>query len=112
MVGRLGGEGGGAESFAAGGERANCTTMASEVGGVAGGCCLESDAHLLVAFLHRKALLRMTHAFGKNVQGLTMGARALSLSTNWRRKARELDACLGIVEKISMESIARWLGDL
>ena len=71
-----------------------------------------NDAHLLVAKLHREALLRMTCSADEHFQGLGVAARFLGLSSNWKRKARELDAVLGIVEKISEQSICKFLREL
>ena len=73
---------------------------------------MELDAHLLVAAVHRQALIRLSQIAGKKFQGLDMAGKALLLSPNWRRKLRNLDATLGLVEKITPESNARWLQDL
>ena len=72
----------------------------------------EDDAHLMVARLHRIALLRLSRASGCHFQGLAMAAKHLQLSSNWKRKARELDATLGLVEKISPMSMQVWMGKL
>lgn len=71
-----------------------------------------SDAHLLVAALHRRALIRLSQVSGRKQQGLAVAAKHLRLSSNWKRKARELDACLGITEKICCQSIEQWMVDL
>ena len=75
-------------------------------------CPATSDVHVLVAFVRRAALLRMTAASGRHHQGLATGAKILKFSSNWTRKACELDACLGIVEKISPASVAKFLAEL
>ena len=71
-----------------------------------------SDAHLLVAALHRMALVRLSSASHSKQQGLTMAAKQLRFSSRWRRRTRELDACLGLVEKISWQSINDWMKEL
>ena len=64
-----------------------------------------TDAHLLVANLHRRAMLLCAATGGKPYQGLEMAAKSLGLSPHWRRKLRHWDAAVGLTEKISPESI-------
>ena len=60
------------------------------------GC--ETDAHLLCAKLHREAILRFTGAAGQHFQVLGMAARFMELPSCWKRRAREIDAALGLVD--------------
>lgn len=71
-----------------------------------------TDVHLLVAKMHRQALLSMTRAADQHFNGLAMAAGALGLSSSWRRRARDLDAALGLVEKVSEQSIVKYMADL
>lgn len=57
------------------------------------------DSHLLCAKLPREALLRCSSAAGRSFQGLSVAARHLQLPSGWKRRAREIDATLGHVEK-------------
>ena len=72
----------------------------------------QDDVHLLVAKLRRATLTRLSVALGQPMTGLSVSARKLPLISNWRRKLRELDATLGIVEKISEFTIDKFLKDL
>ena len=67
------------------------------------GCTL--DAHLLLADLHRKALLLAAHEAVSPFQGLSMAGKRLGLSNTWRRKLCIWDAALGLCEKISPQSV-------
>ena len=71
-----------------------------------------SDAHALVAALHRRAMVLTAAASGQHQQGLGMAAKRLGLGSQWKRRLREWDACLGLVEKITPESIDLFLGQL
>ena len=71
-----------------------------------------TDAHLLIARLHRVALLRISARLGYKIQGLSIGANRLGLPSRWKRKCRDIDAALGLAEKISRESIDAFLADL
>ena len=71
-----------------------------------------SDAHLLVAQLHRQALVKLSNVSGRKWQGLSVAGRQMQLAPRWKRKLRELDSTLGIVEKISVASCRQWLDDL
>ena len=68
-----------------------------------------ADAHLLIAKLHRSALLRLASSSGKHSQGLSMAARSMGMSSSWKRTSREMDADLGISEKITEASCVKWL---
>ena len=70
------------------------------------------DPHLLLAGLHREALLVVSRACGTKQQGLSVAARQLGLSQRWKRKLRELDSTLGHVEKVSPQSCHQWMYDL
>ena len=74
------------------------------------GCTL--DAHLLLADLHRKALLLAAHEAGSPFQGLSMAGKRLGLSNTWRRKLCIWDAALGLCEKISPQSVETHLAAL
>ena len=83
--------------------------MAAELGS-SGHMC--NDPHLLVAKLHRGALLQVHAAVSGHTQGLSQGGKLLRLSPAWRRRLRQWDACLGLVEKISEITVHAWLGRL
>ena len=70
------------------------------------------DAHLLIAGLHRAALLRLSAATGTPLQGLHVGGSRLKLSNAWRRRLRIWDAALGLAEKISAQSLPVYLAQL
>ena len=70
------------------------------------------DPHLLVAKLHRAALVRCAAAAGKPLNGLSVAAKSLGMSSSWKRTLRLWDATLGLTEKISEESIVSYLGKL
>ena len=70
------------------------------------------DSHLLVALMHRDALLRCAAASDRHWQCLSAAARGLGLSARWKRKCREIDTTLGIVERISEASISATLREL
>ena len=70
------------------------------------------DPHLLLAGLHRQALLTLSRACGTKQQGLSVAGRHLSLCTRWKRKLRELDSTLGHVEKVSPQSCQQWVYEL
>ena len=57
-------------------------------------------------------MLKLSNAVGGPLTGLSLSARRLPLSPSWRRKLRNLDAALGIAEKISTFSIEKFLRDL
>ena len=69
----------------------------------------DDDTHLMVARLHRVALVRLSDAAGRPFNGLAVAAKHLRLSSNWKRKTRELDAMLGMIEKLSTWSMQAWL---
>ena len=71
-----------------------------------------NDPHLLIAGLHRRALLAVSNACGTKQQGLSVAARQLGLSPRWKRKLRDLDTILGMVEKVSQQSCSQWMVDL
>jgi hypothetical protein len=73
---------------------------------------LDQDAHLLVAKLHREALLLLSSRAGRHFQGLGVGSRFLRLENGWIKKLTLLDAVLGLVEKISVASCAEYLDKL
>ena len=73
---------------------------------------IQHDAHLLIAQLHRRALMRMVAASGRHHQGLAMAAKALGVSPNWARRLRSWDASLGLAEKISPCSINEYIQKL
>mmetsp|Transcript_102899 Transcript_102899/g.204239 ORF Transcript_102899/g.204239 Transcript_102899/m.204239 type:complete len:312 (+) Transcript_102899:99-1034(+) len=66
---------------------------------------MDDDAHLLMARLHRKALLVCNKAAADSFNGLDVAGKALELGPHWRRKLRIWDACIGLIEKLSQESI-------
>lgn len=70
------------------------------------------DPHLLVAKLHRNALVRLSSILNCKLQGLAVAGRMLSASSRWKRRLRELDSTLGMVEKISCQSCSSWLQEL
>jgi hypothetical protein len=76
------------------------------------GCPHTKDPHLLCAYLHRAALVRMSEVAGVHLQGMAVGAKQLGFSSNWTRKSRELDATLGTVEKITRLTVAKFMADL
>lgn len=63
-----------------------------------------NDAHALVASVRRRLLVLAADTCGIKFQGLAQATKHLGLSSAWRRRGRELDATLGIVEKISQAS--------
>ena len=67
------------------------------------------DAHVLMAMLHRQALFICHRAAGETFNGLDMAAKGLGLAPTWRRRLRQWDCCLGLVEKISMQTITKHL---
>ena len=70
------------------------------------------DAHLLVASLHRRALLICNSFANSSFQGLAAAAKPCGLKGGWRRRLREWDAALGLTEKISEETVDKhimWL---
>jgi hypothetical protein len=71
-----------------------------------------SDPHLLIASLHRQALVRLCDAGSRHWQGLSIAGRHLGVSSNWKRRLRELDSTLGMVEKVTEESCSIWLEKL
>ena len=73
---------------------------------------MELDAHLLVAALHHRALVRLSAFTGRKLCGLGAATKGYAFSSNWKRKLREMDAVLGLVEKISMHSCEVWMDDL
>ena len=66
----------------------------------------------LVAHLHRAALLRLSDAAGRKFQGLAMGGRHLKLQSLMQHKLRDIEACYGIVRKVSRQSIDDFLLEL
>jgi len=68
-----------------------------------------SDAHLLIAALHRGAMLVAADVSGRHFQGLAVAGKALGLPSPWRRRCREWDAALGLSEKISRASVQAFL---
>ena len=66
--------------------------------------CQRNDAHALVASVRRRLLVLAADTCGIKFQGLAQATKHLGLSSAWRRRGRELDATLGIVEKISQAS--------
>ena len=66
--------------------------------------CGFDDPHLLIAGLHRQALLTVSRACGTKQQGLSVAARRVGMSSRWKRKLRELNSALGLVEKVSPQS--------
>ena len=73
---------------------------------------MAQDAHCLLAQLRREALLIASRELGKPLTGLSAACKPLALSPKWRRKLRLWDAALGLVEKISCESIAVAIDEL
>lgn len=67
------------------------------------------DAHLLIALLHREAMLISADVSGHRHQGLAVAAKSMSLPSKWRRRCREWDAALGLAEKISYASVKDYL---
>ncbi len=68
-----------------------------------------TDPHLLVAQLHRQALLCASHVAKAKFQGLASAAKPLGVSNSWKRRLRELDSTLGMVEKVTAQSCEQWL---
>jgi len=75
-------------------------------------CAPGHDAHLLIAALHRRALLLLDEARGQHFQGLAQAGRALGLSSLWRRRLANWDFALGLAEKISSRSIDFFIAGL
>ena len=73
---------------------------------------LQRDAHLLLAKLRRDAILLVHSELGVHVQGLSISGKQLGLSSAWRRRLREWDSALGLVEKISPQTIRKHLDGL
>ena len=72
----------------------------------------DCDAHLLVAGLHRRAMLLCSQAGNRPFQGLSAAGTALELNNKWRRRLRIWDAVLGLTEKISPASVEAHLAEL
>ena len=72
----------------------------------------ESDILALVTCLRRAALVRLSKALGAPLTGLAVAGRRLPLTPRWRRKLRELDSTLGIIEKITPASVNAFLAEL
>ena len=70
------------------------------------------DAHLLMAALHRQAMVVCHVRSGRASNGLTMAAKDLGMTNAWRRRMREWDTCLGIVEKLSSVNVAKHIDAL
>ena len=72
----------------------------------------QRDILSLVARLRRQTLLRLSAALGEPLLGLSATSRRLPLTSRWKRKLREVDATLGLVEKITPASIEAFLAAL
>ena len=74
--------------------------------------CLETDAHVLLASMHRQALIMASNCAGRHFQGLSVAGKQLNLSNTWRRKLRSWDAALGLCEKITKQAVEEHLDKL
>ena len=72
----------------------------------------DDDILALVAKLRRGALVRLSRAMGSPLTGLSVSAKRMPLPHCWRRKLRNIDATLGLIEKITNSSIEVFLKDL
>ena len=72
----------------------------------------DCDAHLLVAALHRRAMLLCSQAGNRPFQGLSAAGSSLNIDNKWRRRLRIWDAVLGLTEKISPASVEAHLAEL
>ena len=70
------------------------------------------DVHLLVASLHRQAMVLLSDRSGYHFQGLGAAGAHMKLSSSWKRKLRTWDALLGIAEKITEASVVKYMKEL
>ena len=73
---------------------------------------MECDAHLLVAKLHRRALILGAAHAGRHFQGCGALGRHLRLASVWQKRLVAWDAALGLTEKITVQSVNAYLADL
>ena len=66
----------------------------------------------LLTKLRRAALVKLSAHLGSPLTGLSVSARRLPVNNRWRRRLRELDSTLGLVEKITAASVDVYLDEL